>query len=123
MIKGIKESILLANTILYCRQWQETVIFYRDVLGFPVTLENDWFVEFKVNAYARISVANEQRTTIKSSGGQGLTLAIQVDNADEIWNLLQTKGVKVNTIKDHPWGGRSFFFFDPEGNRLEVWSA
>ncbi len=119
----MKESIRVVNTILYCRQWQETVVFYRDVLGFPVTFKNDWFVEFKVNTHARISVANEQRATIKSSGGQGLTLAIQVDNADEVWQLLQSRGVNAGKIKNHPWGGRSFFFFDPEGNRLEVWSA
>ena len=119
----MNESIQGVNTILYCRRWQETVVFYRDVLGFPVTFKNDWFVEFTLNAHARLSVANEQRATIKSSGGQGLTLSIQVDNADEIWRLLQSKGVKVNEIKDHPWGGRSFFLFDPEGNRLEMWSS
>lgn len=119
----MKEVIRVVNTIVYCCCWQETVFFYRNRLGFPVTFENDWFVEFKVTAQVRISIANEQRATIKSSGGQGLTLAFQVDKADETWQNLKAQGVDVGKIKDHPWGGRAFFLFDPEGNRLEVWSV
>ena len=119
----MKDPIRVVNTILYCRHWQETVAFYRDILGFPVTFENDWFVEFEVNAYARLSVANEQRATIKSAGGQGVTIAFQVDQADAVWQNLLAKGVKAGKIRDHPWGGRAFFLFDPEGNRIEVWSA
>lgn len=119
----MKETVRVVNTILYCRRWQETVAFYRDILGFPVTFKNDWFVEFEVNSNARLSVAHEQRATIKSSGGQGLTFAFQVDRADDTWQCLLDKGINVGQIKDHPWGGRAFFLFDPEGNRLEVWST
>ena len=119
----MRESIRVINTILYCRRWQETVTFYRDILGFPTTFENDWFVEFKVTTNACLSVVNEQRATIKSAEGRGLTLAFQVDRADETWQHLLAKGVNVGKIADHPWGGRAFFLFDPAGNRLEVWSA
>lgn len=119
----MKETVRVVNTILYCRRWQETVTFYRDILGFPVTFKNDWFVEFEVNSHARLSVAHEQHATIKSSGGQGLTFSFQVDRADDTWQCLLDKGVNVGKIKDHPWGGRAFFLFDPEGNRLEVWST
>lgn len=119
----MKEEIRVVNTIIYCCRWQETVSFYRNTLGLPVTFENDWFVEFKVTAHARISIANEQRATIKSSLGRGLTLAFQVDNADEMWHNLIANGIEVGKFKDHPWGGRAFFMFDPEGNRLEIWSV
>lgn len=119
----MRESIRVVNTIIYCRRWQETGSFYRNRLGFQVTFENDWFMEFQVTSGARISIANEQRATIKSSGGQGLTLAFQVDQADEMWQNLKERGVVVGNIKDHPWGGRAFFLYDPEGNRIEIWSA
>jgi catechol-2,3-dioxygenase len=118
----MRESIRVINTILYCHRWHETVTFYRDILGFSITFENDWFVEFKINDNARLSVANEQRATIKSAAGRGLTLAFQVDQADDIWQCFSVKGIGTGKIADHPWGGRSFFLFDPEGNRLEVWS-
>lgn len=119
----MRDSVRIVNTILYCHHWHETVAFYRDVLDFPVTFENDWFVEFRINEHARLSVANEQRATIKSSKGAGLTLAFQVDQADEMWQYLLSKGINTDKITNHPWGGRSFFLFDPEGNRLEVWSV
>ena len=99
----------MMNTILYCRRWQETVTFYREALGFPVAFQNEWFVELKVNTHARLSIANEQRATVKSSGGQGLTITFQVDNADDKRECLQLKGIPLGKIKDHPWGGRSFF--------------
>ncbi|HJW86650.1 MAG TPA: hypothetical protein VJ440_08465, partial [Candidatus Brocadiaceae bacterium] len=59
-------SFLTMNTILYCRRWQETAAFYREALGLPVTFQNEWFVELAVNGHARLSVANEQRATVKS---------------------------------------------------------
>lgn len=118
-----REAIRVINTILYCQKWQDTVSFYRDILGFPVTFENNWFVEFEVSAHARLSVANEERATVKSARGQGLTLAFQVEDADETWQDLIDRGLSVGKIADHPWGGRAFFLYDPEGNRLEVWST
>ncbi len=119
----MREHMRVMNTIVYCRKWRETVSFYRDILGFPVTFENNWFVEFETAAHARLSVADEQRATVKSAGGQGLTLAFQVEEADATWQSLTARGVNVGKIADHPWGGRAFFLFDPEGNRLEVWSV
>ncbi len=119
----MKDTIRIVNTILYCHRWQETVSFYRDILAFPVTFENDWFVEFEVSAHARLSVANELRATVKSARGQGLTLTFQVDDADATWHNLMASGVSMGKIAVHPWGGRAFFMFDPEGNRLEVWSV
>lgn len=119
----MKDSVCIVNTIVYCSLWHETVAFYRDRLNFPVTFNNDWFVEFELNAHARLSVANEQRATVKSAGGQGLTMALKVNNADEIWRQLQSAKIVIGQIKDHPWGGRSFFLHDPEGNRIEIWSS
>ena len=116
------QPVRVVNTILYCRRWPETVAFYREVFGFPVSFENDWFVEFEVNPGARLSVANEQRASVKSAGGRGLTLTFQVAQADETWRRLRERGVQVGEVAAHAWGGRAFFLFDPEGNRLEVWS-
>ena len=119
----MNDAFRMMNTILYCRHWQETVAFYREALGLPVTFQNEWFVELAVHEHARLSVANEQRATVKSAGGQGLTITFQVDKADDAWQRLQLKGIPLGKIKDHPWGGRSFFLHDPEGNRIEVWSV
>lgn len=111
-----------SNTILYCKKWQETVVFYQDDLGLSVNFSSDWLVEFHLGGTAYLSVADEQRTTIKSSSGAGITITLQVENADEIWRQLRGRGLEVGPIKIHSWGARIFYFHDPEGHRLEIWS-
>jgi catechol 2,3-dioxygenase-like lactoylglutathione lyase family enzyme len=111
-----------SNTILYCKKWQETVVFYQDDLGLPVSFSSDWLVEFHLAGAAYLSVADEQRATIKSSGGAGVTITLQVENAAEAWQQLHDRGLDLGPIKIHSWGAQLFYFHDPEGHRLEIWS-
>ena len=83
---GTPLPITACNTILYCCHWKETVSFYRDILALPVNFAADWFVEFQISSTAYLSVADEQRTTIKSSQGQGITLTFRVDSVHEAWD-------------------------------------
>ena len=112
-----------ANTILYCQRWRETVEFYQNDLKLPVTFASDWFVEFQLGGAAHLSVADEKRASIKSSQGAGITLALQVESADETWAYLHQQGLNVEPVKNHAWGARVFYFYDPEGHRLEIWSS
>ena len=70
------------NTILYCTSWKRTVEFYGDTLGFDVTHENDWFVEFALGDGSHLSIANADRATIGATGGSGITLSWQVPDID-----------------------------------------
>lgn len=115
-------TFISTNTIVYCRRWGQTVEFYRDRLQLPVTFNSDWFVEFRLTETARLSVADERRARIKSVGGQGITLTWQVRAIEPIWQWLQEHGIGPEPIKTHPWGARVFYFHDPEGHRIEVWS-
>lgn len=110
-----------ANTILYCRKWQETVRFYADTLGLQPSFSNEWFVEFVLNEGARLSVANAARASIKSSGGQGITVTLQVDDSRLVHAELLTAGASPTPLKKR-WGADVFYVTDPEGNRLEFWS-
>ena len=110
------------NTILYCRKWEETVSFYRDGLKLHMLSATDWFVEFKLNDSARLSVANESRTSVKSGGGKGVTISLQLDDLDSIHAELTAGGMKPTPIKE-VWGSRTTYLHDPEGNRLEFWSG
>jgi len=116
-------SLKSANTILYCKNWSETVAFYQRDLGLPITFASDWFVEFQLTETARISIADEKRATIKSGGGVGITLTLQVESADETWRYLHNRGLTLGPVRDHAWGARVFYLFDPEGHRLEFWSS
>lgn len=110
------------NTILYCKKWSETVNFYRDVLKLEINFTSDWFIEFRVSETAFLSVADERRASIKSSAGAGLTITLQVEEIETPWRYLHSQGLEPGLIKEHAWGGQVFYFYDPEGHRLEIWS-
>ena len=112
-----------ANTILYCHKWRETAAFYQDVLNLPITFASDWFIEFQLVGTAHLSIANADRATISSSHGPGITLTLQVESADEAWKQLSKLGLRLESVRDHVWGARVFYLFDPEGHRLEIWSS
>lgn len=115
-------KIKAANTILYCKKWNETVAFYRDGLKLLVIHSTDWFVEFKLNESARLSVANEGRATIKSGEGRGITISLQVAEIEETRAELIERGLNPGPIKEI-WGSKAIYLHDPEGNRLEFWAG
>ncbi len=115
-------KIKSTNTILYCKNWQETVLFYRDGIKLPVLLSNDWFVEFKLNEMSRLSVANEARASIKSGEGKGVTISLLVADLEQMLVELNEAGIHSTPIKE-VWGARAIYVRDPEGNRLEFWEG
>ncbi len=117
------QNLESVNTILYCARWQETVDFYRHVLQLPVIFATDWFIEFSLTDSARLSVADQSRAAIKTAAGKGITLTLQVANIEEAWQELRRQGVMTGPIKHHTWGAQVFYFTDPEGHRLEIWTA
>lgn len=110
-----------ANTILYCREWAATVAFYRQRLGLPVGFENEWFVEFRLNEGAYLSIADASRASIAAVEGRGITLAWQVSNLADMHAHLQAEGAPVTPIRSR-WGAWVFYCHDPEGHRLEFWT-
>ncbi|MFN8439841.1 MAG: hypothetical protein U0175_03675 [Caldilineaceae bacterium] len=114
-------NIKTANTILYCKKWAETVAFYAEVLHLKAHFSNEWFVEFWLNADARLSIANEERASIKSGDGQGITIGFQVEELQTVHHQLIEAGYYPTPIKAR-WGSQVFYVSDPEGNRLEFWS-
>lgn len=114
-------TIRRTNTILYCNQWDATVKFYRDNIKLPVLLQKTWFVEFQLTDDACLSVADAARTSVGSAGGAGITLSWNVQSIDSTYDRMVYAGVKVTPIKE-TWGVRTCFVFDPEGNRIELWS-
>jgi len=109
------------NTILYCRNWDDTVKFYRDVLKLDVNHKTEWLVEFQLIDNTFLSIANVAFTSIQSSKGSGITLSFQVENIDVAHRRLCEIGIETGPIKPI-WGARAFYIFDPEGHRIELWS-
>jgi len=89
----------------------------------PVLFATDWFLEFGLNEMSRLSIANEKRTSIKSCGGKGFTITLEVDNVESAREYAEERGMKPTQLKMHPWNARVFYMFDPEGHRIEIWQS
>ena len=109
------------NFILYCARWEAAVAFYRDALKLPVNMQKEWFIEFSLGRDARLSVADERRASIKSAGGAGVTVSLEVDDIEAVRSDVERQGLQPSEIRDHPWGALVFHLLDPEGHRLEFW--
>ena len=58
------------------------------------------------------------------TGWSGVSLACTVDTRDEVDRVFTASvaagATAIATATDRPWGGRSAFIADPEGNRWEI---
>jgi len=117
------KSLKTTNMILYCKEWDKTVRFFRDQLHLPVNFSTDWFVEFRLTTISRLSIADERRSSIKSSGGKGVTLALEVEDIEAVREYTEKAGLKPTAIRRHPWDARVFHLFDPERHRIEIWQT
>lgn len=116
-------AIKRTNTILYCRQWEATVAFYRDRLGLKIAFECDWMVEFRLCQAAYLSVADQSRTSISSAGGKGLTLSFEIDHLAQAHRMFTAAGLAPTAIRSQVMGADVFYLHDPEGNRIEYWQS
>jgi len=117
------KRIITANIILYCKEWNATVRFYRDGLQLPVLFSADWFIEFGLTETSRLSIANETHTSVKSCKNAGITLTLQIQDIDAAREFAASMGLKPTKVKTRPWSAWVFHIFDPEGHRIEMWQS
>ncbi|MCF8068068.1 MAG: VOC family protein [Desulfobacterales bacterium] len=119
----MKNCLITTNTILYCKEWEKTVEFYKDRLKLPVLFATEWFVEFGLNEMSRLSIADEKRSSVRSCGSKGITLAMEVNDIEAAREHAKEFGMKPTQLRKHPWDAWVFNIFDPEGHRIEIWQA
>lgn len=116
-------EILISNTIIYCKKWQETFDFYKDVLGLEISYERPgWFVEFRVNPKSHLSLADAAHCSIEAAEGKGITLSFFVADLLATREHFLARGVEATDIRAQSWRAPWFYVWDPEGNRIEFWS-
>jgi catechol 2,3-dioxygenase-like lactoylglutathione lyase family enzyme len=117
-------------TILICADLPRTMAFYRDVMQFPVEIENASWVNFHLGssilALRTRSVDGGFEDGSCESGSASVQLAFRVpaSKLDDCYReLLRQQVTIVRTPTELPdWGHRMFLFRDPEGNLLEIFA-
>lgn len=115
-------------TVIFARDLAAMRHFYEEVMAFPLlrVLSERW-IEYRVGSTTLALTVHGGRfdDPPPAQGTLSLQLAFRVppQAVAECAAELDAKGVKlVSPLTDHPWGHRTIFFRDPDGNVLEVYA-
>ena len=113
MISGLDLLFLEVNNL------EESVEFYRDVLGF--SLESDNMdaqppIASVRSGSLRITLVQQIETMLKR--GRGVHFVLGVSDVDAFHENLKARAVQVTGPRDEGWGGRFVSLQDPDGYRL-----
>ena len=118
----------LDYTVIFARDMPAMREFYGKTLGFPLhkQLGSKW-VEFRIGA--NLLALTERGALFDDPspppGALSLQLAFRVapGEVQSCSSVLEARGVKIiSGPTDHPWGHRTLFFRDPDGNVLEIFA-
>lgn len=115
-------------TVIFARDLNAMRQFYEQIMEFPLqrVLSERW-IEYRVGATTLALTVHGGRfdDPPAAQGTLSLQLAFRVppQAVAECAAALDAKGVKlVSPLTDHPWGHRTIFFRDPDGNVLEIYA-
>lgn len=121
----------LMATELIVRDLVTCTAFYRDTLGLEVResestpdsvsfqMDNVYF--FLLEARGAAQMVSSEPLDLKLEGSPRVLLAAGVEDVDAAYETLSAKGVRfLRPPTDQPWGLRTAYFADPEGNLWEI---
>jgi catechol 2,3-dioxygenase-like lactoylglutathione lyase family enzyme len=115
-------------TVIFVRDMTAMRRFYEEVLAFPLTRELSLgWIEYQIGSNT-LALAKPSRTATDAptpNGSAALQLAFKVSppEVDQCADELVRHGVTiVSPPTDQPFGHRTLFFRDPDGNLLEVYA-
>ncbi|WNJ89669.1 VOC family protein [Bosea sp. 685] len=120
----------LDYTVILCSRMAETRAFYRDIMQFPIEVDLENWVSFRVGAALLAlrprgvwSVCDDGKTLPGSAAVQ-LAFRVAPPVVDACHAELVAKGVPIlREPTDLPnWRHRTLFFRDPEDNIIEIYA-
>lgn len=103
--------------------------FYRDILQIEPQTYGEDYVEFTTKGaiLSLYSLAGQERLapgSIKPASNHSAMFEFQVDDVDEEYKRLQEMEIEwVKPPTTQPWGNRSIYFRDPDGNLLNFYTT
>ncbi len=125
---GLKSISALDYTVIFARDMPAMRQFYGEVLGlsFARQLGDGWF-EYKVGpnilALARPRLTAGDPPTPQNAASLQLAFKVAYPEVDVCARELRAGGVTIlSEPTDQPFGHRTLFFRDPDGNLVEVFA-
>ena len=124
-IKGIHHIAILTD------RYERSKVFYTDVLGFEIIAEtyrkerDSYKLDLSINGLYQIELFSfpDYKERASYPEAKGLRhLAFSVENLDAAVSELMAKNVEIQSIRtDEVTGKRFCFFYDPNGQPLELY--
>ena len=114
--------------ILVTEHYEAMKTFYRDTLGFPIERDvpKEQFTQFKaencfVAIYGKRFVEKLLGHPVTGKPGSTIYSFGESTNVDSDYQQLKAKGVQfIKLPETQPWGQRTAYFPDPDGNIWEI---
>lgn len=106
----------LVEVVLYVRDMERAIRFYRDTLGLELDCESEGWTTFRTGACTLALHASEQREPGRGEPDP----TFLVSDAEAERERLAGAGVEVTEIREPASGLRVFDARDPEGNRFSI---
>ena len=123
VIRRVSATVLFVDDLVKC------TTFYRDVLGLQATFSDSESVAFRtedqdfvlLKVPAAVNMISAEAVGQDRGGRQRVLLCAEMENVDEAYQSLMAKGISfIKPPIDQPWGRRTTYFADPEGNLWEL---
>src|SRR5262249_1490762 len=102
---------------------RRSIEFYRDQLGLAVDesdIQNEPPMATIRAGKLKIILAEEYRPMV--TRGRGIHLFLAVEDVDDFYYRLKSRGLKIEPPVDEGWGGRYITVKDPDGYRFFFFS-
>ena len=109
---------------IFTLRWEESLAFYRDLMGFPVIFADadmGW-AQFQLGpATIGLERCTPEDAQSENLVGRYVGVSLEVDDIHSTYQELTDKGVPfVAPPAQQPWGGTLAHFNDPDGNTVTL---
>ncbi len=117
---------VLAITFLYYRDMPRAYAFYRDVMGFPLAIDQgDLAKILRIAPNAHLGLVDEAKGMNDWQQDKCVQVCVRVEDVDSWYAYLHEKQVDglSQMFENEKIGIRAFVFRDPEGYQVEIQQA
>ena len=128
---GGKKTVKFTHACLITQRLETLRDFYREVLQAEPKVYQDDYLEFPLEGailslYKQESLDKTVPGAMQAGINQSIMLEFQVADVDQEYARLKQSKLPIDWVMSpttFPWGNRSIYFRDPEGNMVNLYST
>jgi len=121
----------ISAAVLFVQDLNKCMTFYRDIVGLPITFNDDVSFGFRLGTNqdlvvlqvsAAVEMVGEEAISLRAGVNHTALLCVEAKDIDATYKELTAKGLTfTKPPKSQAWGRRTAYFADPEGHLWELY--